>query len=104
MKAAITALALAASLTANAGFVSGNDLHSILYEIGDKQSAGIGYIAGIFDASDHCAPKTVTLDQVVDMVKEMLRVNPEIRNLDASLLVGSMLIKTWPCKKKTGSI
>lgn len=104
MKTIITIVALVASMAANAALVTGNDLHSILYEPGDKQSAGIGYIAGIFDAADHCAPKTVTLDQVVDMVKEMLKANPEIRNMDASLLVGAMLIRTWPCKKKVGNI
>jgi len=99
MKATITALALTASLTANAGFVSGNQLHDMLSGDEQKIAASVGYIAGVFDMTDHCAPKSVTLTQVVDMTRDMLNASPQIRNYDANILIGALLVKNWPCKK-----
>ena len=99
IKKIATILALTVSMAANAGFISGNNLHSMLAGDDGKIAASVGYIAGIFDMTDHCAPKSVTLSQVVDMTRDMLNESPQIRNYDANILIGTMLIKNWPCKK-----
>jgi hypothetical protein len=104
MKHIITALALVASTTASAEFFTGNDLHErIQSSEPTKQIMALGYIAGVADLGQndtHCTPTGASLGQLRDIVKQSLVDYPSLRHMDASLLVASALMQTWPCEKK----
>lgn len=103
MKNLLTLSVLSLSLTANAAFLSGNDLLMRLSSTGAEQVIARGYVAGVFDAYQglgHCAPESVTLTQVVDMTKIALTSDPSVRNGPADVIVWKMLERYWPCAKK----
>jgi hypothetical protein len=108
MKHIITALALVASTTASAQFYSGNELLQRM----DSQDANLqmltmGYVAGVVDMTRgeyHCAPASVTLGQVRDMVRNYIYNNPANRHMNGSVLVTLPLMGVWPCQKKGGSL
>jgi len=103
MKKLLTIAVLSVSLSAQAEFVSGNQLHAFLNGDSSEVVLGKGYIAGVFDAYhgvSHCSPAGVSLGQVSDMTKITLASEPATRNESASLLILSMLQRYWPCAKK----
>lgn len=101
-RAAAIALALA-PLCANAEFLTGNELLSRMNGDNGLPMMALGYVAGVFDTTVfvlHCAPATVTLGQVRDMVKNDLLAIPEKRHMNADHLVITTLKTNWPCKNK----
>jgi len=90
---------------AHAEFVSGNDLLAKL-DSSDQMQRGFafGYIAGAFDAgirAVHCAPDSVVIKQVVDMVKKLLTDTPELRHQSGDRYVFAATKAAWPCAKKS---
>lgn len=104
MKRIASALLLVASLSANAEFMSGNKLLDALnMEPGIQRGAAMGYIMGISDMGwgfTHCTPGSVTLGQILDLVRNHLTASPEIRHRTGDILVTQVLGATWPCQKK----
>jgi hypothetical protein len=104
MKHIITTLALVASTTASAQFYSGNELLQRMdsSETHHKMLA-MGYVAGVVDMTRgeyHCAPASVTLGQVNDLIQNAIRRDPAQRHLNGAVLVVLPLIQAWPCAKK----
>ena len=102
MKKLLITLALVAS-TANAGFMTGNDLYTRMQGDEADRTIAMAYVAGAFDAYQgvvHCAPQGVTLIQVRDMVRKHLEAEPTQRHVQADLHLAYVLGKTWPCPKK----
>lgn len=98
---------LALSLSANAEFVDGNQLHIWLNGSTTEKALGVGYVGGVYDASrgiTHCALTDVTLRQVTEMTRIELSTNPATRSESASLLVLVMLERYWPCPKKAKTL
>lgn len=93
---ALTLLVVCSS--ASAAFFSGNDL---LQRLGDERRLlAMGYVAAIFDASWQrlqCAPASVSLAQVTNLVEFTLLNNPAQRAHSADVLVLATLQATWPC-------
>jgi len=103
MKIAVTLFCGLFSLSANAGFFSGNTLYERLNGEPHERNFAMAYIAGVFDAGHnvfHCAPQTVTLGQIRDYVKMGLEANPVNRDTVADVLVMSMLAAAYPCQRK----
>ena len=103
MKHIITALAIFAASTSQAYFYTGNKLLERIQssDASDRMWAA-GYIAGVSDSMDtiaHCVPEGVTLGQLRDFVRAELLNSPAERHDDASIFVGRVLYRTWPCKK-----
>lgn len=95
--------ALSVSASVNAHFLTGNDLLTRLNTPGERV-IGQAYIVGVFDSYSgvtHCAPESVTVSQITDMVKEYLITNAAIRHRSADVLVAAMLNSVWACPKKT---
>lgn len=67
-----------------------------------------GYIAGVADALSGVTvcipPNTVTLGQMVDMVKQSLERVPSERHLAADVYVSVTLSNRWPCAKRGGGV
>ena len=86
---------------AHAEFVSGELLRAVLAS--DDQYVrreAKGYIIGVFDATRggvHCAPMTVTADDLVSMTKKMLDEIGALRSHTADVLIGAMLKVAHPC-------
>jgi len=63
-----------------------------------------GYIKGAADVSrlakSHCPPKDAPLMQSRDVVVNFLRRNPNVRHLEAGLLVAKALQEAWPCSSE----
>lgn len=105
MKSAIAALALVAAASANAGFMTGNDL---LKRITDAESPVhrsivLGYIMGVSDIGhgiEHCAPATVTAGQLRDLVHKWLRENPADRHHNGADIVTHILQEAYPCNTR----
>lgn len=103
----LAAIILITCTSAHAGYVTGNKLDSMLKGQTTENAIGSGYVLGVFDAYykvGHCAPDTVTITQVIDMTKIMLKASPEKRNEPADLLILDMLERYWPCPKQTKSL
>jgi len=103
MKIATTLFCGLFGLSANASFLSGNTLLDRLNGEQYERNFAMGYIAGAFDAGHmiyHCAPPTVTLGQIRDLVKMSLEANPVNRETVADLLVIGSLAKSYPCARK----
>jgi hypothetical protein len=99
----LAAIALAFSMSANAGYLTGNKLDTLIKGSPAESVLASGYILGVFDAYHnigHCAPGSVTITQVVDMTKIMLK-DAAIRNQPADVLILMMLDKYWPCPAKS---
>ena len=102
MKKIIIALTLSVvSLYSHA--YTGNDL---MKHLEDETNVGIaiGYIGGTTDAlianEIICGTDDITINQIIDMTRQMLTNVPQIRNLQAADLLTFMLKKQFPCKKK----
>jgi hypothetical protein len=63
-----------------------------------------GYIAGVHDAQSGITicipPATVSLGQMLDMVKQAMERVPSERHLPADIFVEAALSSRWPCSKK----
>jgi hypothetical protein len=106
MKHIITAIALAASTAASAGFFTGNDLLARMN--GDEIDVYIarGFVMGVHDAGEghaHCTPE-VRASQISDVVKLSLQKFPERRHEPAWWFVHWALEAAYPCKKKGGNL
>lgn len=103
MKAAIILAAALAATSASAEFMDGNKLLNYMNsENSTQKGISMGYIMGVTDMGinfTQCAPSTVTLGQLYDMVKNHLTAFPEVRHKPADLLVNKVLQGTWPCAK-----
>ena len=103
MKKLLAILLLTAS-SAQAQFLSGNELYSSITSSEDyKRLYAIGYVAGIADLGNktlHCINQGVTMGQVFDVAKRYLERNPEIRDYSAESLVSLALAQAWPCPTK----
>ena len=105
MKKAIIIAALLCG-TAHAEYFTGNDIQ----KWGEDSSTSnlyfgmmYGYIAGAYDSTAgviHCAPQSVKLQQIVDMVRNYVTANPAMRHFSGDAIVGFVLGKQWPCPKK----
>lgn len=103
----LAAITLFACVSAQAGYVTGNKLDSMLKGDNIETAIGSGYVLGVFDSYykvGHCAPDTVSITQVIDMAKIMLKTSPATRNEPADILLLEMLGKYWPCPKQTKSL
>jgi hypothetical protein len=104
MKKLILIAALAASFSAQAGFMSGNKLLSNIQstEYMD-QSMAMGYIAGVVDAYDDtlfCTPSTATMGQMRDIIRNSMLARPESQHFSARSLIRDILVGFYPCAKK----
>ena len=104
MKRLMTTVLLCAATLAHAEFLDGNKLLGYMRET-DYFSKGVaaGYVTGMFDAGasiTHCAPQSVTIGQVKDLVNQHLEANPVIRNDLASVILMRLFKQTWPCAKR----
>lgn len=104
MKKLTIAVLMTCSMTAHAEFFTGNMLLNMIDSAKDSdRTMGMGYIAGAFDASQkavHCSPSSVSLRQVVDMVRKRLTDAPEDRHYSADMIVMSVMKAAFPCKSK----
>ena len=105
IKQILVAVSFCVAASAQAEFVSGNDLLAKL-DSSDQMQRGFafGYIAGAFDAgirAVHCAPENVSIKQVVDMVKKLLVDTPEMRHQSGDRYVFATTKAAWPCAKKS---
>ncbi len=93
-----------------ASFESGNTIYAGLEDWKRDSSANpikagisFGYVIGVHDALNDaviCTPSNATKGQLVDIVFNYLRDNPQIRHKPADELIIQALIKFYPCKKK----
>ncbi|WP_371869170.1 Rap1a/Tai family immunity protein [Duganella margarita] len=51
-----------------------------------------------------CRPEKATYDQVADVTIKYLSDRPNIRHLDASLLIAFAMKDAWPCKQKQATL
>ena len=104
MKKLLLCVALCVTSTANAAFVSGNDLFRHLTDTTYyAQGYALGYILGVsdvFSGDSHCLPQGVNAGQVRDVVKNFLEATPEVRHRPADVIVYAILKNTWPCANK----
>jgi hypothetical protein len=107
LKHIITTLALVASTAASAQFYTGNQLLERMdSEDPQHKMLALGYVAGTVDMTRgtyHCAPWSVSLGQVRDLMQNSIRNDPVNRHLSAAILVAKALVTVWPCEKTTGS-
>lgn len=103
----LAGIIMSLSITANAEFVDGNRLLSMLNSDNKEEVAlGVGYITGSFDTAIGnfvCPPPNVTVRQVVDITREALSVNPQNRHMSGDVFVVVTTSGLWPCKKNKGS-
>jgi hypothetical protein len=104
MKKLLITLAFA-STCAHAEFYDGNDLLSHMTDSSSQinRAMAFGYIAGVADTglgSVHCAPPTVTLKQVIDVVRIALDASPTDRHKAADSLVLRAVKVAWPCANR----
>lgn len=95
------------SFSAHAEFFSGNELlNKMDSQVASERSLALGYIAGINDNQQGiniCAPASVTLGQMNDIVHKILVDVPQSRHLSADLFVIGALKAVWPCAEKKKS-
>jgi len=92
------------SLPAQAFMISGNILHDSFQKSETNSVANgfvKGYVAGVYDSYDKmiCAPSTVNLGQITEMVGKYLEFSPSIRHLPADVIIAEMLSLAFPCNK-----
>ena len=105
MKKTLLAILLASAGVAQAEFLDGNKLLSMMRTPGETTIA-IGYITGAADALNGslvCLPSGTTAGQARDVVRNFLESAPQHRSSSADLIVGAALVEHWPCKKKSAS-
>jgi Tfp pilus assembly protein PilF len=88
---------------ANAAFLDGNKLLRYMKASETWENAlAAGYVMAISDTYQnelHCASSNVTAGQTRDVVKKYLENNPELRDLEASVLSLVALSIAFPCKE-----
>lgn len=92
----------ALSLSANAAFMSGNDLLAKLNGNADDRTLGGYFISGAADAYMGvlaCPPSTVTYRQIIDMTKTAIENTPTIREKPGDWFVLFVMKEAWPCKR-----
>lgn len=93
-----------ACVTAQADFLNGNMLlQRINSPEPQEKSLAIGYVMGISDVAQditHCSGPNVTSGQSRDIVKKFLTARPELRDIEASVLVQVALGEAFPCQQK----
>lgn len=102
MKKFIACILLCTSLVANAGFVTGKTLLDGLTGNEYAKLQATSYVIGAFDAYEgtaHCAPKGVTVKQVIDISQYFLEINPDKLDKPADLILAKLFNTVWPCKK-----
>jgi hypothetical protein len=104
MKKLLITLAFA-STCAHAEFFDGNDLLAHLTDSSSQinRAIAIGYIAGVSDTglgSVHCAPSSVSLKQVTDVVRIALDASPTDRHKAADSLILRAVKIAWPCANR----
>ena len=104
MKKTMLALLTVVSFSAHAEFFTGNMLLNMLDSAKDSdRTMAMGYVAGAFDASQkavHCTPSSVSLKQVVDMVRKRLYDVPEQRHFSGDIIIMTTMKSVFPCKSK----
>ena len=97
-------LALSTAAHATGDFYTGNEIHAYLggEQGGTKRAAAMGYVAGVVIATQrtHCAPESITIGQSVDIVRNFLANNPQIRHMSAAVLILAAIFATWPCQEE----
>lgn len=106
--------ALLTGSTANASFLTGNELHDYCESL---PGTALGYIMGVADFNGInlavvdlngqsvqakkfvCIPANATGDQTKDVVCKYLADHPKDRNLPAPILVYSALLDAWRCSQ-----
>jgi hypothetical protein len=84
---------------AEAGFISGNQLHEYCQKYDARQFV-YGYIASVADSDKFlCAPPGVTVQQLADVVCRYLSDHPEKRHLTGASLAFGALNASFPCPK-----
>lgn len=84
---------------------TGNDLYN---ELRDNDPFAMGYVTGVtkmlvtFGEATSCitAPDGVNAEQVVDIVRNYLRDNPDVRHISAELTVSLALMTTFGASPK----
>ena len=84
---------------------TGQDLYT---RMTSSPALASGYVAGVADALAGVTicipPNTVTLGQMVDMVKQSLERVPSERHLAADTYVQVTLSNRWPCNRRGGGV
>lgn len=97
-----TLIGLTLCASAQAEFLTGNDLYNRLNDsVSYTQGTSMGYVMGVFDShqrATHCAPNTVTAGQVRDMAKAYLEAVPHLRHYAADSLLRELFKTAWPCQ------
>ena len=93
-----------------ANFETGNTIYSGLEDWKRDSSANVirastsyGYVIGVHDALQEillCSPPNITKGQIVDVVINYLRENPQTRHLPADVLINQALVRFYACNKK----
>jgi len=107
MKKLMIGLMLVPALS-HAEFLSGNELLSRM-DSGNHglEMMALGYVAGVADVGHgvtHCATTTVTIGQVRDMTRELLKAIPDKRHMSADSFVTATLKAAFPCKQSSGRV
>ena len=85
------------------GYLSGNALYAICTSsaLADQREC-LGYVEGVMDVGVHygpqCLPDGTVAQQVMDVVKNYMRDQPQDRSDEASSLVVLAVTKAWNCK------
>jgi hypothetical protein len=103
MRSIIAAALIAASASASAQFVNGNNLLGRMEGTnhGDRMYA-IGYVVGVIDSMNgyvFCLPRGFTAGQAFDMVQNYMSNVPADRHLGADVITGKVLAASFPCPK-----
>jgi len=104
MKKLIAGALLVASFSANAEFLYGNKMLSMMNGSESEKSFIMGYIAGAADSAmgtRFCPKGEVTVGQIHDIVKEFLVKYPQHRNETADTIVIATISTLMPCKEKS---
>ena len=81
--------------------ITGTQLLSKLSGIKSEQEQAIVFIRDVMESSPRICltPDVVNMRQPAQWVMLQLLANPDIRPINAVVLVDTMLAKRWPCKK-----
>ena len=107
MKKVVLLLSVLAA-SAHAEFYDGNEILRRMQSSSlVDQAIAVGYVSGVSDTGNnvtHCVPKSVTVGQVHDMVKNYLEANPANRHYTADSLIINLLKSVWPCQRRGSSL
>jgi hypothetical protein len=84
-------------------YLDGQKLYQALSGGGLGEMFALGYVAGVSDTSQvdnlHCAPNSLQVGTLSDVIKMELKNVPEYRTIPATHLVTLAMILHWPCEK-----